>query len=374
MAGNGGLIGTGPTFNTAEFEDMCKTYSGTTTVSGADAVINLPFNWANGFVKIIRSFTSGEYFEDDINSINTIMTSYDALTNSNYTSDQILELLSSASPLTADKSTNLSGVPKSATTTSFTLHNSGTIVYVKYFVYAPYTQAVTMANLQVDEVITKTGNQEKSGTLTLSAAGTGLIVENDAVVYGTLTIGASSVKIDETGITYPDGNKQTSAGVPSGTVMMYGGATAPTDWLLCDGSAISRTTYARLFNAIGTTFGVGDGSTTFNVPDCRGIFVRGAGSHGSLTNANGSPFSGTLGTEANDKIQGHYHYLDPAKHTNAQNIPSPTGGGNALSGGSFYPSNWSSTGEPYNDGTNGAPRFGTETNPANICLTYIIKT
>lgn len=46
--------------------------------------------------------------------------------------------------------------------------------------------------------------------------------------------------------------------------------TAPTGWLLCDGSAVSRTSYANLFNAIGTNYGNGDGSTTFNVPDFRG--------------------------------------------------------------------------------------------------------
>lgn len=56
----------------------------------------------------------------------------------------------------------------------------------------------------------------------------------------------------------------------TGTVLDFGGSAAPTGWLLCYGQAISRATYAPLFAAIGTTFGVGDGSTTFNLPDCRG--------------------------------------------------------------------------------------------------------
>lgn len=55
-----------------------------------------------------------------------------------------------------------------------------------------------------------------------------------------------------------------------GIVLPYAGSTAPTGWLLCFGQAVSRTTYAALFDAIGTTFGAGDGSTTFNVPDLRG--------------------------------------------------------------------------------------------------------
>jgi microcystin-dependent protein len=57
---------------------------------------------------------------------------------------------------------------------------------------------------------------------------------------------------------------------PSGLISAYAGATAPTGWLLCDGSAVSRTTYAALFAAIGTTYGSGDGSTTFNVPNLKG--------------------------------------------------------------------------------------------------------
>ncbi len=58
--------------------------------------------------------------------------------------------------------------------------------------------------------------------------------------------------------------------VPAGTVLPYAGASAPTGYLMCDGSAVSRTTYAALFAAIGTAFGAGNGTTTFNVPDLRG--------------------------------------------------------------------------------------------------------
>ena len=56
---------------------------------------------------------------------------------------------------------------------------------------------------------------------------------------------------------------------PVGTITMFGGSTAPTKWVLCDGRAISRTNYAALFQKIGTTYGSGNGSTTFNVPDMR---------------------------------------------------------------------------------------------------------
>lgn len=63
--------------------------------------------------------------------------------------------------------------------------------------------------------------------------------------------------------------------INAGTVAYLGMSTAPTGWLKANGAAISRTTYAALFTAIGTTYGAGDGSTTFNIPDLRGEFPRG---------------------------------------------------------------------------------------------------
>jgi microcystin-dependent protein len=73
-----------------------------------------------------------------------------------------------------------------------------------------------------------------------------------------------------------------------GTIHMFAGATAPDGTLLCDGSAVSRTTYADLFNVIGTKYGAGDGSTTFNVPDLRGKFPMGANSTYQLSSTGGS--------------------------------------------------------------------------------------
>jgi microcystin-dependent protein len=64
--------------------------------------------------------------------------------------------------------------------------------------------------------------------------------------------------------------------IPSGTMVMWPTATAPTDWLLCDGTAISRTTYSNLFALFGTTFGAGNGSTTFNLPNYKNRMPYGA--------------------------------------------------------------------------------------------------
>lgn len=62
-----------------------------------------------------------------------------------------------------------------------------------------------------------------------------------------------------------------------GTIILFGGSGVPTGYLLCDGSAVNRTTYADLFTAIGVTWGAGNGTTTFNVPDCRSKMPLGAG-------------------------------------------------------------------------------------------------
>lgn len=64
-------------------------------------------------------------------------------------------------------------------------------------------------------------------------------------------------------------------GVAAGAVEYFAGSAAPAGWLACNGAAVSRTAYAALFLAIGTTYGVGDGSTTFNLPELRGEFLRG---------------------------------------------------------------------------------------------------
>jgi microcystin-dependent protein len=71
--------------------------------------------------------------------------------------------------------------------------------------------------------------------------------------------------------------------IPTGSITMFGGTLIPPGWLFCQGQAVSRTTYADLFAAIGTTWGAGDGSTTFNVPDLRGRAPIGVGTGSGLS-------------------------------------------------------------------------------------------
>lgn len=74
-----------------------------------------------------------------------------------------------------------------------------------------------------------------------------------------------------------EGGYQYPVYAPTGSILDYAGSSVPTGWLECDGSAVSRTTYAALFSAVSTTWGTGDGSTTFNVPDFRGRHRIGKG-------------------------------------------------------------------------------------------------
>jgi microcystin-dependent protein len=78
---------------------------------------------------------------------------------------------------------------------------------------------------------------------------------------------------------------------PAGTIIAFAGATPPSGWLLCNGSAISRTTYSALFSAIGTAHGQGDGSATFNLPDYRGQFLRGRVDINTVTGSGTVPAS-----------------------------------------------------------------------------------
>jgi microcystin-dependent protein len=72
----------------------------------------------------------------------------------------------------------------------------------------------------------------------------------------------------------------TVGAVPAGAVMPFAGATAPAGWLLCAGQAVSRSQYGELFATVGTAYGTGDGSTTFNLPDLRGRVVAGVDNMG----------------------------------------------------------------------------------------------
>jgi microcystin-dependent protein len=138
--------------------------------------------------------------------------------------------------------------------------------------------------------------------------------------------------------------------VPAGAVQAFAMNSAPTGWLPCDGAAVNRTgTYAALFAAIGTTHGSGNGSTTFNVPDLRGYFIRGSG-----TNSDGTA-SGSFAAKQADEFKSHSHTL-------SRNVGAFGAGGSAQNV-------FNVLGGAESTGSSG----GTETRPRNIALLYCIK-
>lgn len=102
---------------------------------------------------------------------------------------------------------------------------------------------------------------------------------------------------------------QSRLDVPIGTILDYAGNTIPDGYLECDGSAVSRTAYPRLFAAIGTLWGAGDGSTTFNLPDLRCRSAIGAGPNG----ANTTDYWGAYAASSNNMPMGQRG--GQAKHT-----------------------------------------------------------
>lgn len=143
-----------------------------------------------------------------------------------------------------------------------------------------------------------------------------------------------------------------AAAVPVGSVTMYAANTAPAGWLECNAAAVSRTTYAGLFAAIGTVFGTGDGSTTFNLPDMRGEFARG------WDNGRGIDPARAFGSAQADDFEAHVHSVTPpaaADDTSSGLTTTGTGGAETIT--------------PYNTASTG----GSETRPRNIALMFIIK-
>lgn len=101
--------------------------------------------------------------------------------------------------------------------------------------------------------------------------------------------------------------------------MPFAGTTAPQGWMLCDGSAVSRTTYAALFAVIGTTYGEGDGETTFNIPDLTGRVVIGSSQSHALGTTGGSE---TVTLTA-DQLPAHTHVVPKHGHGNDIAVKTP---------------------------------------------------
>jgi microcystin-dependent protein len=201
--------------------------------------------------------------------------------------------------------------------------------------------------------ITTLGVAQASKALTVAANGTITFSGSTGTSGQVLTSGGSGAAP----------SWETTQGVPSGAVAHFAMNTAPTGWLKANGAAVSRTTYATLFAAIGTTFGVGDGSTTFNLPDLRGEFMRG------WDDGRGIDTGRAFGSAQSGDIQGHNHdagtlsWTHPLATAAGQNTGAITGGTGVSVNG------------PYSKTLSGSTETsgGTETRPRNIALLACIK-
>lgn len=158
--------------------------------------------------------------------------------------------------------------------------------------------------------------------------------------------------------------QQLDALLPAGAVSFFSMSSAPSGWLIADGSAVSRTAYAVLFAAIGTTFGAGDGSTTFNLPDLRGEFIR------CWPGAKAVDTGRVFGSWQADEIKLHGH---PYRSGTAS-VSSPDGTGGFQREGTNATNYSAYTGAP--SATTGQQIGGTggaETMPRNIALLACVK-
>ena len=157
----------------------------------------------------------------------------------------------------------------------------------------------------------------------------------------------------------------------AGSIIPIGMSSVPTGFLLCDGAAINRTTYAVLFSAVGTTWGAGNGSTTFNIPDLEGAFLRGSGTSTLFTQDSTT----TLAAVQSDKFQAHFHTWTGAKQQggnsthNNQMTTAQNGTSNQFTNTTLDQTGYS-TDTTISGGT---PRVTTETRPNNIGVRYCIK-
>ena len=208
---------------------------------------------------------------------------------------------------------------------------------------------------------------EGARSIVLKANGTTLFTINTTNATATIPI---VLPADPTTALQASTKQYVDTVMPSGMIMPFAGTSAPTSWLACNGAAISRSTYATLYNAIGTTWGTGDGSTTFNVPDLRGVFLRGTG-----TNSNGA-VGQSVGTYAADTYLNHSHTASDSGHTHTYTAVSGTSQATGGSGSNYYNSTTTGTTSTGNANITIATSTtgGTETKPKNYGVLYIIKT
>ena len=222
-----------------------------------------------------------------------------------------------------------------------------------------------------------TGTVTSAGDIVLSGTGkiklpTGTTAQRPSGVTGDFRFNTTLTQFEG----YDGSSWAKVGGVPAGTVITYASSTVPSGFLECNGTNVSRSTYAQLYSAIGSTWGSGDGSSTFGLPDLRGEFVRG------WDNGRNIDQSRNFATSQSSQNQQHNHSISDPSHSHTQR-------GLALSGGSGSVAITLGSGQSYQIGYSGSQSSittgsastgisisnagGTESRPRNVSLMYIIK-
>ena len=174
-----------------------------------------------------------------------------------------------------------------------------------------------------------------------------LPVEDGALIYNYET-GATYLDYDDERIA-TGGGMPTGDTFPIGAITSYAGSIAPTNWLICDGSAISRTTYADLFNAIGITYGAGNGSTTFNLPDLQGKIPVGKDTTQNEFDTLGETGGEKTHTLTIDEMPSHKHDMKVKQNASSFSDGYPAGGNTYEYSESDYPIQNTGGGQPHNN-------------------------
>lgn len=270
------------------------------------------------------------------------------------TKQYVDDTVSSAPYVEIDGSTPMTGELTLSSSTPSTASTAAS----KGYVDTAIAGAIVSTYVEIDGSTPMTGNltlANSTPTNVLHAASKGYV---DSIVNGGTFVdstgdvmtGFLTLNADPTAALHA-ATKQyvdASGGVTVGAVIPFPTNTLPTGYLRCNGAAISRTVYADLFAAVGTTYGIGDGSTTFNLPDLRGEFIRG------FDDGRGVDVGRLIGSAQADELKSHTH-ASSAFSSNSDELLA-TGGVTAA-----------------NNGTSTGSTGGTETRPRNIAMLYCIK-
>ena len=232
---------------------------------------------------------------------------------------------------------------------------------------------------------TFTGTVTSSGDLVLS--GTGSLQLPSGTTAQRPTPATGDIRFNTTLTQFEGYNGsawgEIANGVPAGSVFSFATTTPPSGYLECNGAAVSRSTYASLFSAISTTWGVGDGSSTFNLPDLRGQFVRG------WDNSAGVDSGRSFASSQTDQNKSHNHTADKTSWTGQVSVLSESFAGCAGSGSGVFTKigGFTAGGTPGGPDSNACGAFsmdashthninndgGTEVRVKNYALMYVIK-